>query len=1097
MSFDFATYFLPRAKTNPIPNESEGGAINTQATKTTDVVNNSNGISSLLPPAAYHLSYDPSTSTSLSLIQPHTTPIAHVNSTLPAPLPSSNGITATPLTSMGKIIDWNESYIVYVVKNGLIRVIDRHTGLRTLLRGHRNTSTKEGLVRDVAFFSLTSDILATVGTLSRGSGVLIWRLFHSHTGATTGTVEQECLLEVQCLSTVSVTRILWHPFNTNLFIVVHGNVATLVESTKLHTVASDASAPGKSHAVCNLATGEDPAGGVYSGQIHLFGHSNTITDVSWSTVNARHILTSSADGTVRLWDNRDTRSSNNNKPPRAKCLWSVNVQDGPVTKCIFLPSLQLSNATAGTSAFLVGTKDNARLSLYSSSAASDHVPQKTQILDLLPESDKGGGKAQYSVAVCKPPASLSSSACSGAVHQQGVFITVADINIPKLYVLHAGVVADNGNYAIVKVTPFQLLYPILSWSVCAAMRLEGEEDVEDEQSGRGEKDKAAEDVTEWDITAHTVQTKAVQTLRMRAGMCAGDLDAAAAAVCGRGVEIVSHSLVKEEVNEQIDESYELDEEEEEELHHVANEEEEDEDVLEEDDNELASVPLPSSEVPTPSPFDNWLGAISGTAPAPDVSESEEEEETVVKAKEQEIEEVEAEPLLEAVATIANIPAPPMQPSAASNLEEAEDVSGRKFLLSPVDMLFGGDRKASDKAQQKAESSSKNQSGNGKSPGPRGKTPPRKIPPPKQKQPQQKKKSEEPQPSGSTGSAPMQVKILKRIDAPLGSSQTPAPSTPANAVVAPPAVSIDSASIEESINRLISSYSKKQSQMIESVIKDEIQTKVISVVESMTEKHSDALSKEVASVVSKNVKEPATKAFHQVMREVMIPAYEATTQKMFEQIAVTVESSLSQKELRENEMMKQINVMSKTMSKMMQAIEALSMEVTQLQVQIAESNTAHLDGHSAAVPRSVIEPFAELKQEILRLIPDEKYEAAFTKALSANNAELVQFCCRNADLSSLCARDTPVLSQPILLCVMQQLGSLLLSPHTSSDLLTELSWLQDIAVTLNPSHPSIQGHVPQVIRQVMGHIHTKLAEGDPTLRRPLQTLLQVLRGMSMM
>jgi hypothetical protein len=139
----------------------------------------------------------------------------------------------------------------------------------------------------------------------------------------------------------------------------------------------------------------------------------------------------------------------------------------------------------------------------------------------------------------------------------------------------------------------------------------------------------------------------------------------------------------------------------------------------------------------------------------------------------------------------------------------------------------------------------------------------------------------------------------------------------------------------------------------------------------------------------------------------------------------------------------------------------------------------------------------IRFEIQGLLKQQQYEAAFTKALSATTAEMAVFCCSRADMGIVMGGTPPALSQPILLCLMQQLGSALVSPKNSEmDLQTELTWLQEIALTLNPADPSIQRHTPAVLQQLVANINQKTAQGEPHLRRPLQMLLQVIRGMQM-
>jgi hypothetical protein len=201
---------------------------------------------------------------------------------------------------------------------------------------------------------------------------------------------------------------------------------------------------------------------------------------------------------------------------------------------------------------------------------------------------------------------------------------------------------------------------------------------------------------------------------------------------------------------------------------------------------------------------------------------------------------------------------------------------------------------------------------------------------------------------------------------------------------------------------------------------------------------------------------------------------------------------------QQDMALQISTMSENLTRMMQSMASLNEQVTHLRSQVAElsSNSTSFvkDGPSSLTTATVVDPLVHVKQEIKEFLAKGRYEAAFTKALSSNNAEITEYCCQKAEFSQLCARDTPVLSQLILLCVGQQLGSLLQS-RKSTDLLEVVSWLQDIAVILNPSDPTIERHVGQVIQQLMERIRSLLsAASDPSLKRPLQTLLQILRGM---
>lgn len=111
-----------------------------------------------------------------------------------------------------------------------------------------------------------------------------------------------------------------------------------------------------------------------------------------------------------------------------------------------------------------------------------------------------------------------------------------------------------------------------------------------------------------------------------------------------------------------------------------------------------------------------------------------------------------------------------------------------------------------------------------------------------------------------------------------------------------------------------------------------------------------------------------------------------------------------------------------------------------------------------------------RNKIIALLRDQHYEAAFTKAESACTADLVIFTCRISDLNEVLGGMTPILSQYILLCLRQQLGTVLSAPsiNTSSSigssLKLEMEWLQEIAMSLNPADPSIHRHIAGVFNK---------------------------------
>ena len=211
-----------------------------------------------------------STSSNTTTTSLRTAPIAHFSSTpndgignesAKKSLSSSSG-EESGIPTAGHLLAINSTYIAYAVKKGLVRVIHRINGTKTLLRGH-NEGTR---IIDATFFgsgninssagngegvgvnglwnelsalhsssnnasatinntnsqqqqlppAAASDVLATIGGYGdTTSSILIWRISSS----TTAGLSADKLLQISYGN--EITRLVWHPFNPNRFIVLH------------------------------------------------------------------------------------------------------------------------------------------------------------------------------------------------------------------------------------------------------------------------------------------------------------------------------------------------------------------------------------------------------------------------------------------------------------------------------------------------------------------------------------------------------------------------------------------------------------------------------------------------------------------------------------------------------------------------------------------------------------------------------------------------------------------------------------------------------------------------------------------------------------
>ena len=187
-------------------------------------------------------------------------------------------------------------------------------------------------------------------------------------------------------------------------------------------------------------------------------------------------------------------------------------------------------------------------------------------------------------------------------------------------------------------------------------------------------------------------------------------------------------------------------------------------------------------------------------------------------------------------------------------------------------------------------------------------------------------------------------------------------------------------------------------------------------------------------------------------------------------------------------------MSSQLSTMTQLVAELTREVKALRDAQSQQAPSAASSPGAPAPAPAVNQMEAMKGEITHLLAEKKFEAAFTRAVSASTAELAVFTCSKADVNEVLGMPIK-LSQPIVICLMQQLGTVVATGR-NTNLQVELEWLQDLAMSLDPTDAKISQHVPRVLQQLVTSINTRVQEGDPNLRRPLQRLLSIVRGIPM-
>lgn len=967
----------------------------------------------------------------------------------------------------------NPHFVVYKVKNGLIRILHRHSTLRSLLRAHQGQS-----VTDIQFFQ-DGDVLATASsvtstTTSNSNGdskVLIWRVFER-----ASEIMSEQLLEIRSTA-LTMTRVLWHPFNPNQFWMFYHSrssnnnntttttTATLVETTRIATTPD----PVNHHAVADFYSETVlQAGGTVLPQT-----SSDLVDLAWSGRDTRYVLAGYSNGDIVLYNVKKTdsfsssssgSSSDKGTTVAAPAILQKVQQGAAVYRCLFLPHEQTavpfgspaSNINAEhpqpwTTCFVTGSENNSVLTLWSPFTESS-PPVKLQVLQIATPS------SSYILNVCFGPAPVTAAppAC---------FITACGREQGSIYAFHCKATWSHDKKALLAgsdyVVPFRTKYPVLSCTVTCAPSTDISEEELSEQGG-----------LIFDMKLFAYQTLALQCLTLTSYMCLPPAstytDPTPGVSVRRITEITTTPNVISDLEDNDDDHYE------------------DYDVYEDfddqqgADDDLDDAPDPSS-LPVPegmasttaatlnnNPFANWLGAIAAQTTAAAATTSVPPPLPLPKQP--------VPPV-----TIGTLRAPPPQLSTPFNDGTTATTSPpppppTPSFLSPMDLLStthlpvnNSSRQATptvDNTQEAVSSKTKAKKGSSKS-------------------------VKEATNNGH-------ISILQR-----GGGNNSNNLTQTSVANSAPVVAVDQAAMVEEVRRIVREEIKTmvipcvRQAVIDSTkqLTDDWMRPLQTSVDALAQQGVTTDNEKIAKAVAACVQGPLRAAYLESIKTVLIPTLESVSGQVFKQVSDHFETIDHRNDGNSNK----LESISMQLTTMTAFVAELTKEVQSLRAFVATRADEEAQQQLAALPSSepvpVVDPAAAQRAVILSLLKERKFEEAFTKAVSNPTVDMTIFCCRSAELQEILGGAQPVLSQPILLCLMQQLGTVLV---TSQDPHFELEWLQEITLSLNPTDPNIFRHVPGVLQQVVTNINQRMQQSsnDPLLRRPLQRMLQVVRGMQM-
>ncbi|XP_019100108.1 PREDICTED: enhancer of mRNA-decapping protein 4-like [Camelina sativa] len=216
-----------------------------------------------------------------------------------------------PQLVVGRQIAVNKDYICYGLKGGNIRVLNINTALRSLFRGHSQRVT------DMAFFAEDVHMLASV---SLDGKVFVWKISEGSEGddqpQITGKIV--CALQILGEQDTKHPRVCWHCHKQEILVVSIGKHVLRIDTTKV----------GRGEVFSAEAPLQCPLDKLIDGVQIVGKHDGEVTDLSMCQWMTTRLVSSSVDGTIKIWQDR-----------KAQPLVVLRPHDGhPVSSATFVTS---------------------------------------------------------------------------------------------------------------------------------------------------------------------------------------------------------------------------------------------------------------------------------------------------------------------------------------------------------------------------------------------------------------------------------------------------------------------------------------------------------------------------------------------------------------------------------------------------------------------------------------------------------------------------------------------------------------------------------------------------------------------------------------
>jgi enhancer of mRNA-decapping protein 4 len=286
-----------------------------------------------------------------------------------------------------------------------------------------------------------------------------------------------------------------------------------------------------------------------------------------------------------------------------------------------------------------------------------------------------------------------------------------------------------------------------------------------------------------------------------------------------------------------------------------------------------------------------------------------------------------------------------------------------------------------------------------------------------------------------------------------------------------------------------------------------------------------------------VKEPVSSSFKQCFQELLLPAMQNTTQRMFAQINDSINKNLTAATssipgavtaavaasggggggggggasaaaaAAVSEVKGEVGQVRSELASVANAVAALSAQLAALGSRLESGGDVMDFGgglggggwRGKAAPAVAPAPAAPViaaarKEELLRDLRAGRIDEVFVNVLSSQNLDLLLWLCSESPKDDIFDSDPPLLSQPTMFCLLQQL-TFHLGQHTAQ----KLEWMQELVLAINPSDSVVGSYLGEVCPDLIKNFNEAAPEvvavGHPQLVKDFKMVQKAIANLA--